>query len=94
MLFRSPVVEAMMAGLPVITPKMTSLAEVGGEYAFYVDSPDPSLLAGKITHILELPKQQRDKHVSNARQWSMGFTWEKTATQTVQVLQFIVEKDQ
>lgn len=87
--FGLPVLEAMMAELPVVTPKMASLPEVGGEYAFYVDSPDPSLFAEQILHVLELSETQLEKQVSNARQWASDFTWQRTAVQTVQVLRSI-----
>ena len=92
--FGLPVVEAMMAGLPVITPKMASLPEVGGEYAFYVDLPEPSAFVKQISHVLELTGQQRDKHICDARKWAEGFTWERTALQTVQVLESITKKNQ
>ena len=91
--FGLPVVEAMMAELPVITPKMASLPEVGGEYAFYVNSPEPSSFVQQISHVLTLPKKQRDKHICDARKWAAGFTWEQTALQTVKVLESITRKN-
>ncbi len=90
--FGLPVVEAMMAGAPVVTVRMASLPEVGGEHAFYVDSPEPSLLAGKIMQVIELPMDQRNEQINHARQWAKGFTWKKTASQTMQVLQSVAEK--
>ncbi len=91
--FCLPVVEAMMAGLPVITPRMASLPEVGGEYVFYVDSPEPLSLVKQISYVLALSRQQRDKHINDARKWAAGFTWERTALQTVQVLESITKKN-
>jgi len=92
--FGLPVVEAMMAGLPVVIPKMASLPEVGGEYAFYVDLPEPSSFMKQIVQILALSEQQLDIHICDAQKWAEGFTWKRTASQTIQILQSIVEKNQ
>lgn len=91
--FGLPVIEAMMAGLPVIAPKKASLPEVGGAHAFYVANPAPQLLVEQILHVLKLTEEQRDKHVRDAREWAKGFTWERTAEQTLQVLKSIAEKN-
>jgi len=90
--FGLPVVEAMMACIPVITPKMASLPEVGGEYAFYVDSPEPSSFVKQISHVLSLSRQQREKHIYDAQIWAAGFTWKRTALQTVKVLESITKR--
>ncbi|MCI5147136.1 MAG: glycosyltransferase, partial [Candidatus Electrothrix sp. AR3] len=73
--FGLPVVEAMMAGLPVLTVHMASLPEVGGKYAFYVDTPESSLLSKKILEIFELPRQEAAQRVSQGQQWAKSFTW-------------------
>ncbi len=84
--FGLPVLEAMMAGTPVLTVNMASLPEVGGKYARYVDSPEPSLLADKILQILRLSPKERTECIEEARQWAGNFTWEKTALGTLAVL--------
>lgn len=91
--FGLPVVEAMMAGTPVITPKMASLPEVGGEYAFYVDSPEPVSLVNQISYVLDLPEQQKEAHISAACEWAADFTWKSTAHETVKVLEHITKKN-
>ena len=91
--FGLPVVEAMMARLPVVIPAMASLPEVGGDYAFYVDSPEPQSFVEQILRIQALSESQRANHLSDAQQWAQGFTWERTAAQTVQVLQSIAGKN-
>ncbi|CAK8724833.1 Glycosyl transferase family 1 [Candidatus Electrothrix laxa] len=90
--FGLPVVEAMMAGLPVVTVKAASLPEVGGEHAFYVDTPEPCLLAEKIMKVLTLPEQEREQRIDQGRQWTESFTWKRTATQTLGVLRSIVKE--
>lgn len=90
--FGLPVLEAMMAGTLVIAPKMASLPEVGGQCAFYVDSPEPASLAHKISYVLNLPEQQKKVHIATAQKWATGFTWENTAQQTINVLKSIAKK--
>ena len=87
--FGLPVLEAMMAGIPVVIPKMASLGEVGGHYAFYVPVPDVALLAGKILDVLALPPEERQQWVTKARHWAQTFTWKRTAMQTLAVLENI-----
>jgi len=89
--FGLPVIEAMMAGVPVVTPKMASLPEVGGKYSFYVDAPKATLLAEQILHVLDLSETERINRIHKAREWAQTFTWERTATQTLSVLQSIAE---
>ncbi|RUM46091.1 MAG: hypothetical protein DSY80_02635 [Desulfocapsa sp.] len=87
--FGLPVIEAMMAGTPVITPKMASLHEVGGDYTFYVDTPDSSLLAKQMLHVLTLPRKQKERHICNAQKWAEGFTWKRTALETMKIIESI-----
>jgi len=91
--FGLPVVEAMMAGTPVITPKIASLPEVGGKYAFYVDSPEPVSLVNQISYVLALSEQQKEAHIGYAEQWAAKFTWKSTALETVKVLEHITKKN-
>jgi glycosyltransferase involved in cell wall biosynthesis len=90
--FGLPVLEAMRAGLPVVTVKAASLPEVGGEYALYVNAPEPPLLAEKIMELLALPEQERKQRINKGRQWAETFTWKRTAAQTLEVLRSIVQE--
>jgi glycosyltransferase involved in cell wall biosynthesis len=90
--FGLPVVEAMMAGLPVVTVKAASLPEVGGEHAFYVNTPESPPLAEKIMDVLNLPEQERDRQIALGRQWAKSFSWERTAARTLRVLRSIVKE--
>ncbi len=91
--FGLPVLEAMMAALPVVTVQAASLPEVGGEYATYAERAEPQLLADKIIEVLQLSGQERKNKGKQGRKWAATFTWERTATETVRVLHTIAEKD-
>ena len=85
--FGLPVLEALLAGLPVVTVKAASLPEVGGTAACYVDAPKPELLAGKIKDVLRLSAPERSRQAQQGRAWAEAFTWQRTAIQTLKILQ-------
>jgi glycosyltransferase involved in cell wall biosynthesis len=43
--FGLPVVEAQASGCPVVTLRNSALTESGGEAAYYLDAPEPVLIA-------------------------------------------------
>lgn len=51
--FGIPVLEALSAGAPVITSSTSSLPEVGGEAALYVDPENPADIAHALQSVLE-----------------------------------------
>jgi glycosyltransferase involved in cell wall biosynthesis len=77
--FGLPVLEAMMAGVHVITSSSASLPEVGGECATYVDTISGAGFAGAILNYLDLPKEQRDTMRNNAMSWAKRFSWRVSA---------------
>lgn len=87
--FGLPVLEALLAGLPVVTVKAASLPEVGGAAAFYVDAPKPDLLASKIQEVLALPKEKKNWWAEQGRAWAEVFRWQRTGLQTLEVLRSI-----
>ncbi|WP_420208614.1 glycosyltransferase family 4 protein [Candidatus Electronema sp. JC] len=90
--FGLPVIEALLAGLPTVTVRAASLPEVGGEAAFYVDAPQPELLAAKIKEMLQLSAEERSRRAEQGRAWAGAFTWERTAAQTLRILRKIAEE--
>lgn len=90
--FGLPVIEALLAGLPVVTVQTASLPEVGGVAALYVNAPEPELLAAKINEVLRQPATERSQRAEQGRAWARSFTWERTAAQTLQVLRNIAEE--
>uniref|UniRef100_UPI004057B857 glycosyltransferase family 4 protein n=1 Tax=Candidatus Electronema sp. TaxID=2698783 RepID=UPI004057B857 len=90
--FGLPVIEALLAELPVLTVRAASLPEVGGEATFYVDTPEPELLAAKIKEVLRLSAAERGCRAEQGRIWAERFTWERTAAQTLRILRSIAEE--
>lgn len=84
--FGLPVLEAMLAGVPVITPRMASLPEVGGIYANYVEESTPEQFINVIHKVLNLDEVDRQIIIQDGKVWARSFTWEESATRTLQVL--------
>ncbi|WP_053960149.1 glycosyltransferase family 4 protein [Sulfobacillus thermosulfidooxidans] len=79
--FGLPILEAMSLGCPVITGTNSSLPEIGGDAAFYVDPLDPSHLADAIWQVITHPDQQKDL-AERGQQRAGRFDWNKTASLT------------
>ena len=89
--FGLPVLEAMQLGCPVITSPNSSLPEVAGEAAVYVDPRDTPALAGAMNRMLT-DESWRDSLVKQGFARSALFSWSKTAAQTVNVYRTVMER--
>ena len=81
-----------MAGAPVITSRMASLPELGGECVEYVDTPSPENLCKAMNKVMTLSPKQRRERLIKARERSRSFTWERTGELTLRVLLDIANK--
>ena len=82
--FGLPVLEAMMAGVLVITSRGGALKEVAGGYDIPFEYSDSdSLTEAIITCTTRFSLDE--KHKENARNYARNFTWELTALRTIQV---------
>lgn len=83
--FGFPVIEAMACGVPVLTSLNSSLPEVGGNAAFYVDPYNANDIAQGL-EILLTNEQVRQKCVEEGYLQSAKFSWEASAKKTLDIL--------
>ncbi len=79
--FGFPVLEALACGTDVVTSKGGSLAEVGGEFATYVEPEDSDSIAEGINKVLK--KNNTDKTAQ--LKWARSFSWDKTAREVLNI---------
>lgn len=89
--FGLPVLEAMQYGCPVITSNVSSLPEAGGDAALYVNPEDVDDIADKINQILKDNKLREDL-IKKGHEQVKKFSWEKTAKQTLETLEELVNE--
>jgi glycosyltransferase involved in cell wall biosynthesis len=89
--FGLPVLEAMKYDCPVITSNISSLPEAGGDAAVYFDPKDVQDITNKIAMVLSDSALQKDM-IKKGREQLKKFSWEKTAKETLSVLQQVVEQ--
>ena len=81
--FGLPVLEAMRLGTPVIGARGSSLTEVGGDAALWVDATDDADLAAKIDLILSDPRVSAELRAASLAR-AACFSWDATARQTIE----------
>ena len=88
--FGLPVLEAMQHGCPVITSKISSLPEAGGDAAIYVDPGDVDDIAQKMMKLIS-DEALRKKLIEKGKKQVTKFSWEKTARETLKVLEEVAK---
>jgi glycosyltransferase involved in cell wall biosynthesis len=80
--FGLPVLEAMQLGTPVICVRASSLPEVAGDAAAWVEADDDAQLAAAISQVLSDDRVSRTMRAASLEQ-AARFTWDQTARQTL-----------
>jgi len=88
--FGLPVLEAMTCGTPVISARVSSLLEVAGDAALYVDPYDVSTISYAMQQILTDPSL-RDTLAHKGKERAALFSWVKAAQQTRAVYEEVYE---
>ena len=86
-----PVLEAMEHSCPVVTSNISSLPEAAGQAALFVNPEDVSDIAEKI-YSLVIDENLRKSLIQKGKVQVRKFSWEKTAEQTLEVLEQVAKK--
>jgi glycosyltransferase involved in cell wall biosynthesis len=81
--FGFPVVQAMAAGVPVVTSNVSCLPEVAGDAAVLVDPRSASEFAAAVTRLLESAKL-RSELGRRGRERARRYRWEACAEESLQ----------
>ena len=88
--FGLPVLEGMMAGVPVVTSNITSIPEVGGEAVVYVDPFNVK----SISNGMSVAVKKRDEYAKLGLIQAGNFSWDKAADELNHIFNHdILEKD-
>ena len=82
--FGLPVLEAMSCGLPVITSNVSSLPEVAGSAAFYVNPRSEKDISEAMNELLKDEKLMHEMSKKSTDQ-AKKFSWERCAKETLAV---------
>jgi glycosyltransferase involved in cell wall biosynthesis len=85
--FGLPVLEAMLAGTPVVASRCASIPEVGGPCAVYVDASDTTALRTAIQTVLDWSPDKRRAWTARARTHADQYAWSRSTTDTLRALQ-------
>ena len=86
-----PILEAMALGVPVITSKVSSMPEIAGKAALFVDPSNVDQLVRAMADVLTKPavaKRLAEAGPEQAKQ----FSWDTCATETMEVYKKVIGK--
>jgi glycosyltransferase involved in cell wall biosynthesis len=84
--FGLPVLEAMTAGVPVLTTREGSIPEIGGDGVRYADGRDEMAFSEALRAAVALPPADRAHLIAAGQKRANGFTWAASAGQLLRVL--------
>jgi glycosyltransferase involved in cell wall biosynthesis len=87
--FGFPVAQALAAGIPVVTSNTSSLPEVAGPAALYVDPLSVSAIRAALLDVLTSPTTAA-RLGAEARKQAARYTWERCAAQSLDFFESVV----
>ena len=79
--FGMPILEAMAAGIPVVTSRCSAMPEIAGNAAVLIDPYRVEELADAMLRLAKEP-EERDRMIRMGHQRAGSFTWERAAQET------------
>ena len=77
--FGLPLLEAMQAGVPVITSNCSCLPEIAGPGAELANPWSTTSIADAIRKVLNLDPREREERTRAGREWASRFSWKTAA---------------
>lgn len=90
--FGIPIIEAMYSDVPVICSNVTSLPEVAGDAALFVDPNSPDQMASAMKQIALYPELQKSL-VMKGRHQRQKFSWDNTAKEVWRSIEKTLQKN-
>ena len=88
--FGLPPLEAMQAGIPVIASNVSSIPEICGDAAVYVNPYDKDEISDAMNRLYQ-EENFRMKLIQSGKERIKKFTWKSTAEETLKVFQNVYE---
>ncbi len=79
--FGLQILEAMACGTPMVSSRVSSLPEIGGEAARYFDPEDVSAMAAALGQVWRRPELRQAMRQAG-RAWAARFSWARAARET------------
>lgn len=90
--FGLPIIEAMACGVPVITSNNTSMPEIAGDAAFFIEPNNVLGIYEKLCSITENSEGVRDDLIKKGFNRVKEFSWKKCAKKTIKVFENFKKK--
>lgn len=85
--FGIPILEAFAYDLPVITAKVSSMPEVAGDAAFYINDPfDVDKLVEQMIYLLNMTEENRSNLSEKMKKRLELFSWDKNAEEMMEIM--------